>query len=64
MTVKLPPRLLTEAEAAEVLGMTAEALRKARGRANGSAPVHTRLGTRIRYSPAAIAAFIREGVGK
>lgn len=62
MTTKLPPRLLTEAEAAQVLGMTAEALRKARSR--GTAPVHTRLGRRIRYSPAAIAAFARAGVGR
>lgn len=53
------PRLLTEAQAAEILGVAPRTLRRWRTETH-TAPPHLVLGTRIRYTPAAIARFIQE----
>lgn len=53
------PRLLTEPQAAEILGITPRTLRRWRTETQ-TAPPHLVLGTRIRYTPAAIARFIQE----
>lgn len=52
----LPPRLLTDAQVAELLAMSVQALRDMRSRGGG--PVVVRLGTRIRYDPRDVAAYI------
>lgn len=54
--MKLPPRLLTEPEAATILGMTPAALCKARQR--GTGPTFVQLGSRIRYAPADLVAYV------
>lgn len=49
------PRL-TDAEAAEALGVSAEVLRKMRSRGKG--PAFFRIGRAVRYDPADIAAYL------
>lgn len=54
---QLPPRLLSEPEVADLLGMSADALRKARSRGQG--PRWTKLGHRVRYMPGDVMEYIR-----
>lgn len=58
-TRRLPPRLLTEPEAAKLLCMTPAALRKARSRGDG--PPHIKLGSRVRYLPGDVVEYMRRG---
>lgn len=53
------PRLLTEPQAAEVLGISARTLRRWRTETN-TAPAHIRVGAQVRYAPAVIQRFIIE----
>lgn len=56
MSPAKPPRLLSEAEAAEYLGISERTLRRLRDQ--GRAPVHTRVGRQVRYSLATINAYL------
>ncbi len=54
-----PEKLLTEAQAAELLGWKRETLQRRRWL--GEKPEFLKIGRSVRYSPAAIAAFIEAG---
>lgn len=53
------PRLLTEAQAAEILGVAPRTLRRWRTETH-TAPAHLRIGSQVRYAPAVIAKYIAE----
>lgn len=59
--VEAPERLLTEEEAANMLGIEKEAL--ARLRRAGRAPVHTRVGRFPKYARKHIIAYLGKNVG-
>ncbi len=55
-----PPKLLTEKEVAALLGVSTSWLQKRR--VNMLPPAYIKIGSMVRYEPAAVDAFIAAGV--